>query len=377
MTRPCLLMFGLMLPLWGQAPAPPQTPPQGPPVKMGPEVHSDGTVTFRYRAPNAKEVFLSREGAAKLAMEPGEKGVWSVTTGVLEPDYYGYTFTVDGVATVDAANPLMKPNLLSLSSMVHVPGPAATFPWEMADVPHGEVQRHFYHSSVIGDNRDFYVYTPPGYDPAAKKLYPVLYLLHGFSDDASGWTAVGRANIILDNLIAQGKAKPMLIVMTLGYGVPEIVTGGLRDPSMRDKNYERYRDALFTEVIPKVEASYRVDKNRKARAIAGLSMGGAESLYVGLNAIDKFAYVGAFSAGGSSEDYAATYPKLDAKTAAQLKVVWIACGTDDRLIEPNRKFRDWLKSKDIHPVEVETAGAHVWMVWRRNLAALAPLLFQN
>jgi enterochelin esterase-like enzyme len=378
MTRPCLLMFGLLLPLLGQTPAPPpQGPPQAPPMKMGPEVHADGTVTFRYRAPNAKEVFLSREGAPKLAMELGEKGVWSVTTGVLEPDYYGYTFTVDGVGTVDAANPLFKPNLLSLSSMVHVPGPAATLPWEMSDVPHGEVQRHFYHSGVIGDDRDFFVYTPPGYDPSAKKVYPVLYLLHGFSDDASGWTAVGRANIILDNLIAQGKAKPMLIVMTLGYGAPEIVTAGLRDPAMRDRNYERYRDALFTEVIPKVEASYKVDKNRKARAIAGLSMGGAESLFVGLNAIDRFAYVGAFSAGGSSEDYAATYPKLDAKTAGQLKVLWIACGTDDRLIQPNRKFREWLKGKDIHPVEIETPGAHVWMVWRRNLASFAPLLFQN
>jgi enterochelin esterase-like enzyme len=369
MTRPYLLMFGMMMPLLGQ------TPPA--PPRLGPEVHADGTVTFRYRAPNAKEVFLSREGAAKVAMERDEKGVWSITTGVLEPDYYGYTFTVDGVGTLDAVNPLMKPNLLNLSSMVHVPGTAASQPWEMADVPHGEVQRHFYHSGVIGDDRDFFVYTPPGYDPTAKKMYPVLYLLHGFSDDASGWTAVGRANIILDNLIAQGKATPMLVVMTLGYGVPEIVTGGLRDPSMRDKNYERYRDALFTEVIPKVEAGYRVDKNRKSRAIAGLSMGGAESLFVGLNAIDKFAYVGSFSAGGSSEDNAATYPKLDAKTAAQLKVLWIACGTDDRLIEPNRKFREWLKSKEIHPVEIETPGAHVWMVWRRNLSNFAPLLFQN
>ncbi len=341
-----------------------------------PEVHPDRSVTFRFKAPNAKEVFLSREGAAKLPMTMDEKGVWSVTTEPLEPDYYGYTFTVDGVGTVDAGNHLFKPNLLSLSSMVHVPG-AATVPWEMTDIPHGEVNRHFYHSSIIGDDRDFFVYTPPGYDGSAKKHYPVLYLLHGYSDDASGWTAVGRANIILDHLIAEGKAKPMLIVMTLGYGVPEIVTSGLRNAEMRQTSYDRFRDALFTEVMPKVEAAYRVDKDRKARAIAGLSMGGAESLYLGLNAMDRFAWVGSFSAGGWNDDFAATYPKLDAKSAAQLKLLWIACGTDDRLIEPNRKFREWLKAKDIHPVEIETPGAHVWMVWRRNLANFAPLLFQS
>jgi enterochelin esterase-like enzyme len=362
-------MFASLLPafLWAQTPAP--KPPE-------PEVHSDGSVTFRYHAPNAKEVFLSREGATKVAMTKDDTGVWSVTTESLEPDYYGYTFSVDGVGTVDAVNPLFKPNLLALSSMVHVPG-AATLPWEISEVPHGEVRRHFYHSKIIGDNRDFYVYTPPGYDGSAKKLYPVLYLLHGFSDDASGWTAVGRANIILDNLIAQGKAKPMLIVMTLGYGVPGIVNSGLRDPEMRQKNYDLFRDALFTEVIPKVESDYKVEKDRKSRAIAGLSMGGAESLYIGLNAIDKFEWVGSFSAGGSSDNFDATYPKLDAKAAAHLRVLWIACGTDDRLIEPNRKFREWLKSKHIHPVEIETPGAHVWMVWRRNLSNFAPLLFQN
>jgi enterochelin esterase-like enzyme len=374
MTRPSLLMFAVLLPVC--LPGQPASPP-----KTGPDVHADGSVTFRFRAPNAKEVFLSREGTTKIAMEKDEKGVWSVTTAPLEPDYYGYTYSVDGVGTVDPVNPLMKPNLLSLSSMVHVPGAATAVPWEMADVPHGEVRHHFYHSGIIGDDRDFFVYTPPGYNSSAKSsaktLYPVLYLLHGYSDDASGWTAVGRAHIILDNLIAQGKAKPMLIVMTLGYGVPEIVTSGLRDAGMRDKSYNRFRDALFTEVMPRVEAEYKVDKNRKARAIAGLSMGGAESLYIGLNAIDRFGWVGAFSAGGSGEDYATTYPKLDAKEAAKLRVLWIACGTDDRLIEPNRKFREWLKSKEIKPVEIETPGAHVWMVWRRNLSNFAPLLFQD
>ncbi len=343
---------------------------------MSPEVHADNRVTFRFRAPNAKEVFLAREGAQRIAMQKDDEGVWSVTADALEPDYYGYSFVADGVALMDPVNPLIKPNLLNPQSMVHIP--AAGLTWEVADVPHGTVHHHFYHSNVVGDDRDYYVYTPPGYGSSNKK-YPVLYLLHGYSDDASGWTAVGRANVILDNLIAQGKAQPMLIVMTLGYGAPEIVsrTAGPRDMSVWQRNVEHFRDALIGEVIPAVEKEYRAIKDRNARAIAGLSMGGAESLFTGLNAIDKFAYVGGFSSGGLSNEYAKTFPKLDSKEASQLRLLWIACGTDDRLIEPNRKFIEWLKSKQIEPTTIETPGAHTWMVWRRNLSNFTPLLFQR
>jgi enterochelin esterase family protein len=351
--------------------------PQPPPPIISPEIHADKTVTFRFRDPNAKEVFLAREGATRLPMQKDEQGVWSVTTDPLEPDFYGYSFVADGVGLIDPANSLMKPNLLNAESEVHVPGPNS-LAWETNDVPHGEVHHHFYRSTVVGDDRDYFVYTPPGYDPSAKKVYPVLYLLHGFSDDASGWTAVGRANVILDNLIAQGKAKPMIIVMTLGYGAPEIVSRtGMRTPGLRERNVTRFRDALFTEVIPQVEKEYRAVKDRNARAIAGLSMGGAESLYVGLNALDRFGWVGSFSAGGLSEDLAATFPKLDSKANSELHLLWIACGTDDRLIAANRKFREWLKSKDIRATEIETPGAHTWMVWRRNLTVFAPLLFQD
>ena len=159
-------------------------------------------------------------------MQKDDSGVWSVTTEPLEPDYYGYSFLADGVGLIDPRNPLMKPNLLGTQSMVHVPGPPS-LPWEINDVPHGVVHHHFYKSGVVGDQRDYYVYTPPRYDPASKKTYPVLYLLHGFSDDASGWTAVGRANVILDNLLAQQKAKPMIVVMTLGYGAPEMLSHGV------------------------------------------------------------------------------------------------------------------------------------------------------
>ncbi len=211
---------------------------QQPPALESPEVHADKRITFRFRAPNAKEVLLALEGAQRVAMQKDEQGVWSITTTPLEPDLYGYSFVADGVSLIDPSNPMMKPNLLNTQSVVHVPGPAS-LPWEMNNVPHGTIHRHFYRSGVVGDDRDYYVYTPAGYDPKANRLYPVLYLLHGFSDDASGWTAVGRAHVILDNLIAQGKAKPMLLVMPLGYGAPEIVSRSsppMRDPKLRQRS---------------------------------------------------------------------------------------------------------------------------------------------
>ncbi len=376
MTRSAVLVFATAcLTAFAQTPAP-QPQPRPEPV-ISPEVHPDRTVTFRFRAPNAKEVLLSREGAKRVPMEKNEKGIWTVTTEPLEPDFYGYSFVSDGVSLMDPGSNLIKPNLLSLQTMVHVPGSAT---WEVANVPHGRVNHHFYHSGIVGDDRDFYVYTPPGYAAGARQTYPVLYLLHGFSDDASGWTAVGRANVILDNLIAQGKAKPMLVVMTLGYGAPEIVSrtaGGMRDPSIRQRNMDKFRDALFEEVIPQVEKEYRATKDRSARAIAGLSMGGAESLYTGLNAVDRFAWVGGFSSGGLGEDFAKSFPKLDSSVNDKLRLLWIACGTEDGLIAANRKFIEFLKSKEIHLTPIETPGMHTWLVWRRNLSEFTPLLFQK
>lgn len=348
---------------------------QQPPPIMSPEVLPDRRVTFRLRAPNAKEVFLGREGAQQVAMTKDDQGVWSVTTEALEPDLYGYSFVVDGVGLMDPNNSLIKPNILGPQSVVYIPS-ATPQPWEVASVPHGMVNHHFYKSGVIGDERDYYVYTPPGYDPRGSTKYPVLYLLHGFSDDASGWTAVGRANVILDNLIAQGKVKPMLVVMTLGYGFPANATT-LRDRNLRQKSFEKFRDALLTEVIPEVEKRYTVASDRNSRAIAGLSMGGAESLYVGLNALDRFAWVGAFSSGGLGNDLNTSFPKLDAKANDQLRLLWIACGTEDRLIENHKKFLDFLKSKNVSYTNLETSGAHTWMVWRRYLVDFTPLLFQE
>jgi enterochelin esterase-like enzyme len=351
-----------------------------PPARVvSPEVQSDGHVTFRFRSPNAAKVELSLEGQRDpTPMQKDDQGIWSVTIAPLEPDFYGYAFVQDGVGLVDPSNSLMKPNLLTNDSEVHVPGPS--LPWEIADVPHGEVHHHFFTSRIAGESRDFYIYTPPRYDPRAKTDYPVLYLLHGFSDDASGWTAVGRANVILDNLIAEGKAKPMIVVMPLGYGDMDVIRRGWGSWSDKDlawRNLSKFTGILLGEVLPQVESSYRVKKDRESRAITGLSMGGAESLLTGLNHLDQFAWVGAFSSGGIDlRDFNSEFPTVDAATNKKLKLLWIACGTDDSLIKINRQFKSWLKGKGVQFTDIETPGMHTWMVWRRNLAALTPLLFR-
>jgi len=315
--HPCILCFLFIVPaIRCQAQQP----------IISPDVHPDSRVTFRLRAPNAQKVMLAREGAEQIAMEKNEEGVWSIATDPLEPDIYGYSFVADGV------------------------------------------------------NRDFFVYTPPGHDPKAAKTYPTLYLLHGFSDDASAWTAVGCAERILDNLIAQGKARPMLVIMPLGYGAPEIIarTGpGLHNHALRDRNCEKFRDALLTEVMPEVERWYLVARDRESRAIAGLSMGGTESLFTGLNVLDGFAWVGVFSSGGLYESFDVMFPALSSKVNTQLRLLWISCGKEDHLIEVNRKLIHWLDSKGIQHTTIETSGSHTWMVWRRNLVSFVQLLFQE
>jgi enterochelin esterase family protein len=204
-----------------------------------------------------------------------------------------------------------------------------------------------------------------------------LYLLHGYSDFANAWTVMGKANFILDNLIAAGKAKPMIVVMPLGYGAPKLLESGwnLGHNELWQQNIERFSDALLTEVIPRVEKDYPVIKNRDGRAIAGLSMGGAETLYTGLNHLDTFAWLGPMSS-AIFDDPTKAFPKLDETSAAKIKLLWIACGKEDGLLKNNRQFKEWLKSKNIKFTDVETDGAHTWQVWRRNLVELVPQLFR-
>lgn len=343
-----------------------------------PEVLADGRVTFRLKAPEAREVRVQCESLPSAAMTKDDQGTWSFTTAPLQPDYYGYSFVVDGVRALDLGNPFMKYNLLSTESQVHVPGPGS-LPWELNDVPHGVIHRHIYHSNAAGDDRAYFVYTPPDYNPSARKRYPVLYLLHGYSDDATAWWSVGQANLILDNLIARHQAQPMLVVMPLGYGTMEIVQRGwsrVREKGLWERNVSQFQATLLEEVLPQVESSYRVEKEAKARAIAGLSMGGAESLTVGLNTLDRFEWIGAFSSGGLNTNYADAFPKLTTADNLRLRLLWISCGKDDGLIKANREFVHWLDGKQLHCTWTEVPGVHSWRVWRRNLASFVPLLFQ-
>jgi enterochelin esterase family protein len=347
-----------------------------------PEVAKDGRVTFRFRAPNARQVTVARDGAPPAAMQKDEQGVWSLTTDPLPPDIYPYSFSVDGTTLADPGNPLVKPIVMGGNqSLVHVPG-GPDSSWEVRDVPRGTLHRHFYESAVAGEGRDFYVYTPPGYDPAGKQEYPVLYLLHGITDDASAWTNAGRAHVILDNLIARGEAKPMLVVMPLGYAFPDVprnLFGLFGDPASQRRGIEDFSRIVLDELIPQVEKAYRAAKDRDARAIAGLSMGGAQSLAIGLNHPDRFGWVGSFSGAFVmyGDDYVGRFPSLNKGAASKFRLVWLACGTEDFLIEPHRKFESWLKGKGVEFTSKETLGAHTWMVWRRYLTDLAPLLVRE
>jgi enterochelin esterase-like enzyme len=355
-----------------------QTPPAQPPAPLvSPEVHADGSVTFRLRDPNAAKVEVWGDWDQKAAapMRKDDQGVRSVSTTALAPDYYGYGFTADGVDVPDPSNHELTPNLLFSLNVLHVPGPLS-LPWEVNDVPHGVIHHHFYRSAVAQDDRDYYVYTPPNYDSATKKSYPVLYLLHGYSFDARSWSAAGRANVILDNLIAQGKAKPMIVVMPLGYGTMKIL-GAFDNSELRDANFQKFSDTLLTEVMPRVEREYRTIKDRNARAIAGFSLGGSESLLTGLNHLDKFSWIGSFSgARGIPEEFQKDFPSLNAKANEQLHLLWVSCGTEDYRIAMDRNLREWLKDKGVKVTEIETPGSHTMMVGRRNLAEFAGLLFR-
>jgi enterochelin esterase-like enzyme len=346
------------------------------------EVNADGSITFRYKDPAARKVLLNLEGAGKpLAMQKDSDGVWSVVTTPLPPEIYGYGFEVDGRSELDPKNPITKPNLIYVGNLVTVPASVPQL-WEAREVPHGVVHHHFYTSKVVNGlvdgQSEYYIYTPPSYDPKRVKPYPTLCLLHGWSDMASGWTAVGQANFIFDNLIAEGKAEPMLVVMPLGYGDVKFVTSGggvWDDDAAVDHNVALFSQALLTEILPQVESAYHVSKDRNDRAITGLSMGGLESLTIGLTHHEQFGWVGGFSSalGHREQDELSA---LSGKTAG-LHLLWIACGTQDDLITRNRKFIAWLKGKDVPVTAIETPGGHTWMVWRDNLVHFAPLLFQG
>ncbi len=346
------------------------------------EVHEDHTVLFRMRAPTATSVkltgdFLTTEArTAGVDLTKGEDGIWTATVGPLNPSVYNYTYRIDGVATIDNNNPAVKRGDRSAESMFEVPAgtPAA---YDLQPVPHGTVHMNWYNSSTVNAVRGLYIYTPPGYE-SSQMRYPVLYLLHGSGDSESGWVDVGRANLILDNLIAAGKARPMIIVMPYGRPQPEVmlypVAAG-RGPQNAD---EIYGNDLLHDVIPFVEKLYRVNANAENRAIAGLSMGGGQALRIGLNNLDTFHYLGAFSAAarGNPEEAFKDFfadPKTDNK---KLKVFYIACGKTDTLFAPSQALSDALTKHEIKHEFAPSEEGHVWRNWRNYLTDFAPKLFR-
>ena len=356
---------------------------QAPPINyQSTEIHPDHTITFRYKDAGATKVVLNiRDLPKPMAMTKDASGVWTVTTQPLAPAIYNYIFLADGESRLDPANPHVAIKWQNVTNLLDVPSDIPQ-PWQPTDMPHGELHHHFYTSHVVlnlpFNQSNYYVYTPPGYDPKAKTPYPVLYLLHGFNEGAYSWTDVGKANFILDTLLAQGKIKPMVVVMPLGYGDLNYVrtSESRRDPSLAADHYKRFQQALLTEVLPQVEATYHVARDRDHRAIAGLSMGGQESLTIGLTNPDKFAYVIGLSSAAQGIPANPALADLNPKTA-NLRLLWVSCGTEDSLSEPNQKLADWLKSKDMPVMYVQTPGVHSWIVWQDNLAHFAPLLFQS
>ena len=372
------------------------TTPAAAPV-ISPEVHPDGSVTLRLDAPNAQKVTASIEGDAKpILLEKNASGVWEATTGPKAPEYYGYSFSVDGKRELDPRNPNVRPNLLSPTTVLYVPAPTPQ-PWDITDIPHGEVSHHIYQSKLASADkwaadRDIWVYTPPGYDAKRKEAYPVLYLIHGFSDAANGWVEAGQANLIFDSLLHDGRIKPMVVVMPRGYGTMEMIDSKApRPPALGIKNQETFSEQMLHEILPMMEARYNIAKDPAHRAMAGLSMGGGHSMYTGLNHPEVFSYVGMFSAGinsgsadirGKNVD-AATYDTAfkgalpHASTQAPVKLLWISCGTEDALITVNHGFETWAKTNIKGNVQVrDTPGMHTWMVWRDDLIAFTPLLWK-
>ena len=349
-----------------------------------PQVNPDRTVTFRFVAPaGAAKVDVAIDSVlpAPLPLTKSDSGQWTVTTPPLPPELYSYHFDVDGRNQLDPRNVTIKASYTASGNGFLVPGSPAKA-WETTAIPHGTVDKHTYTTKVVlgldNDQSEYYVYTPPGYDPRGKTKYPVLYLLHGWSDTAAGWDNIGHANDILDTLIAQGKAKPMIVVMPLGYGDMSFVKSGFgvwRDKAAIEHNTTLFSQALLTEVVPMVEKEYLTSNKREDRAIAGLSMGGLESLTIGLTHADEFAYVGGFSAAVHavpSDFFTGVDPKK-----ADFKLIWIGCGTEDDLITPNRTLEATLKGEGFQVTTFEEAGRHTWHVWRDSLLLFAPLLFQK
>src|SRR5690349_12488423 len=386
-----------------------QQQPQ-PPAVVSPEVTSERRVTFRILAPNAQKVELRSpgdipgiggRGGSPLQFVKNSEGVWEATTNAIPAGAYRYVFAVDGVTVADSRNPVTSQTNTTIYSLAVVPGSDV---FDTRNVPHGAVSSVYYNSTTLGGLRRAHVYTPPGYE-AGRDKYPVFYLLHGAGDVDDSWTSVGRAGFILDNLIAAGKAKPMIVVMPAGHvngagaalGAPAESASAPATPGSGARP-DPFVNDFVNDLMPYIEKSYRVLTDRNSRAIAGLSMGGSQTLAIAIPHLDKFAYVGVFSSGilggGRRGRGAAPAPgtpqppfgeawekqnlgALDNAAAKKgLRLLWFSTGKDDGLVTTTRSTVDLLKKHQFNPVFVESEGAYTWLNWRDYLSVFAPQLFQ-
>ena len=351
------------------------------PKFVSPEVHADRTITFRALGPKATEVTLMGGWMAAteaLPMQKGADGVWSVTVGPLPPTVYAYWFVIDGSYVMDQANRYVRIRTDGTSlSMVEVPGEAPAS-WAMRSVPHGVIEMNTMKAETFGETRNVWVYLPPGYEKGSIR-YPILYLFHGAGETHFSWTESGKANLILDNLLADSKIKPMIVVMpftgpALGAPAPPPTPGG-PPPGGQAKSAEY----ILKEVMPWAESRYRVAAGRKNRAIAGFSAGGALTATIGFERLDQFSQLGIFSA--PTQLFSARFPNLlkDTKaTNSKLDVLWMGVGKSDLgPVEGLRKMDAELTQNQIRHIYKETEGAHDFSVWRWCLTEFAPLLFRN
>jgi enterochelin esterase-like enzyme len=352
------------------------------------EVSPDHKVTFRIYAPKASEISVGGDFGRGGKLTKDDRGVWSITLGPLTPDYYSYTFNVDGVNTADPRNGMVKPGLVGVTSMFLVPGDEADFEITK-EVTHGDVRRAWYHSNTLETQRSMHVYTPPGYDGGSEQ-YPVFYLLHGGGDDDAGWSTIGRAGFILDNLLAAKKARPMIVVMPNGSlprpaNMPAFEPGTTPSPEARaamEALQAKFANELLNDVIPFVEKTYRVESGPKNRALAGLSMGGGQTLRALTTHPDQFAYVAIWSAGlgrGNAEDWEkrnAEFLASAAKVNGSVKVLSISVGDQDFTLSGTKALAGLFDKHGIKHDLTISGGGHTWINWRHYLRDLAPKLFQ-
>lgn len=371
--------------LWGTAPV------------VSPEIHDNNTVTFRFKAPKAVRVqltgdFLPVQKNAKFEapgivdLKEGQEGVWEYTTPEpLKPELYSYSFIVDGLRMNDPANVYLIRDVSTLTNVFIIGGDRADF-YKVNPVPHGTVSRIWYDSPALGLERRMTVYTPAGYETSGKR-YPVLYLLHGMGGDEEAWISLGRTAQILDNLIAQGKAKPMIVVMPNGNASQEAAPGessrGMVPPTMQlPKTMEGSYEQAFPEIVKFIDKNYRTIKSKSGRAIAGLSMGGFHSLHISKQYPDMFNYIGLFSAAimPNKEVSSPIYENVEGKLKVQFDknpvLYWIAIGKTDFLYKANEEYRKLLDEKGYKYTYYESDEGHIWKNWRIYLTEFVPMLFR-